>query len=167
MIVARWLRSQLSGPIDMSKMRLSAAAVMLGLFIAFCWVSFDSAWRVAALEVSVAGYKIWRRAAESAAERAVTAQEGLGSELKAAGEQMERKLGELRDASGKAGALLAEVKEAGAKTAAQVTALAAEVAAQGAKLAKLVADYAAHTALNLELASSVEAAHKSLNETTK
>jgi hypothetical protein len=38
---------------------------------------------------------------------------------------------------------------------------------QGAKLGKLLADYSSHTALNLELANSVEAAHKSLNETTK
>ena len=178
MAIGRWLRAQLSGPTDMAKVRLSGLAVAVGLLLAFFWISFDSARRVAALEVALSGTRVRLRATEAALERSLSAQETLGTELRQTGEQFERKVAEVREVGAKQAAALADVKEALGKNAVAVAELreaagkeaarlTAEVAAHGTKLGKLLVDYASHTALNLELATSVEAAHKSLNETTK
>jgi chromosome segregation ATPase len=149
MLVARWLRTQLSGPADSAKLRMAGAALFLALFLAVCWVGFDSSRRVALLETMETSNAMRIRLLEMALART----DAKAVELRAALESLERRV--------------FEVKEADRKLAAQVASLATEAADQGAKLAKLLTEYAAHTALNLELASSVEAAHKSLNETTK
>jgi chromosome segregation ATPase len=149
MLVARWLRVQLSGQAEPAKLRMTGTALFLGLFLAFCWIGFDSARRVALLEMTESSALMRIRSLETALARTDTTAE----ELRTALEALERKM--------------SETNENDLRLAAQVASLAAEAAGQGAKLAKLLTEYATHTTLNLELATSVEAAHKSLNETTK